>query len=291
VYLGEMRPADGSYYSRLERNQYYAREVESGKDKKAHIAKTPLHIARWAVQEYTDPGDWVLDPTIGSGTTAVEAMTQGRSAAGMELEYPHVVRANVEKVLATAKNGVKCEVGHGDARNIAPFLREVGKRYTLMVNNPPYSGDVSMPSPAKEGRGKEFRHLETRFDYDKELPNIAFLREGQEYWDTMSDIYRACLKHVEPGGHVVIGIKDMMRNRQPFLLHQMFADMLTRVLGLEYVSMVLLKHYPATLHLNTYEQRFGAKPPKYQTVTSFKVPQRMRPPPATEAEAAGQGGG
>ena len=79
----------GHGHSRLERRKYYDK-AEGGKG--GHIAKTPLHVARWAIQQYSKPGDWVLDPTIGAGTTAVEAITQGRNVAGMEIEYGEVGR-------------------------------------------------------------------------------------------------------------------------------------------------------------------------------------------------------
>lgn len=268
--IGELRPNGGTdeYYSRLERRQYYS-PVEKGKG--GHIAKTPLHIARWAIQQYTKPGDWVIDPTIGAGTTAVEAITQGRNVAGMELEFTHVVDANVEKA-CHEHSGQQAMVGHGDARNIERDLLSQmnGTEFTLLVNNPPYSGDVSMPSPKGKLRGKEHRHLETRFDYDKELPNLAFLKEGQEYWDTMRTIYSACFGRMAKGSHVVIGIKDMMRNRQPFLLHRQFCDLLTDM-GCEFVGTAFLKHYPGTLFLNTYEKFYGVKPPLYQTISVFRV--------------------
>lgn len=266
--IGELRPADGTYYSRLERRGYYAPE-EKGKG--GHIAKTPLHIARWAVQKYTKPGDWVLDPTIGSGTTAVEAATQGRSAAGMELEYGKVLEANLAKCMAGAAEGVGVTVGTGDARNIGDFLTQFKKgQFKLVVNNPPYSGDVSMPSPSKEGRGKAFRDKETQFKYDPNLPNIAFLKEGAEYWQTMEAIYRQCLDYLAKGGHFVIGIKDMMRKREPFLLHKDFCEMMVRIGGVKFVGTAFLKHWPTTLFLNTYEQFYGVKPPFYQTISVFQ---------------------
>lgn len=277
--IGELRPADGSHYSRLERNKYYD-PIERGKNadgSKAHIAKTPLHIARWAIQKYTDVGDYVIDPTIGAGTTAVEAITQGRSVAGMELEFTHVVEANARKALTMAPVGTTPEFlfGKGDARTIGEFLKSATKgrkrkpKFKLLVNNPPYSGDVSMPSPKGKLRGKENRHLETKFEYDRTLPNLAFLKEGQEYWDTMRTIYAACLEHCTDDAHVVIGVKDMMRNREPFLLHRMFCELLDDM-GLKFVGTAFLKHHPSTLFLNTYSTFYGVHPPYYQTISVFK---------------------
>lgn len=267
-FLGELRPADGSYYSRLERRKYYD---ASEKGDNGHIAKTPLHIARWAIQQYSKPGDWVLDPTIGAGTTAVEAITQGRSVAGMELEFGDVVEANIRKALEiNSRPDVK--FARGDARTIRDFLKKTmgKKKFQLVVNNPPYFGDISMPSPKGNLRGKEHRHLERRFDYDKELPNIAFLKEGQEYWDTMRDIYQACVDRLDSGGHFVIGVKDMVRNKKPFLLHKQLCELLDGIDGLAFVGTALLNHYPRTLFLNSYEQMHGSKPPFYQTINVFR---------------------
>lgn len=264
--IGELRPDDTSYYSRLERRKYYH---SSEKGKGGHIAKTPLHVARWAIQAYSKPGDWVLDPTIGAGTTAVESLTQGRNVAGMELEYGDILTNNVKKAL-DENSGVRAVVARGDARNIRTLLEGIGAKFSLVQNNPPYSGDVSMPSPSKHGRGKEFRDQETRFDYDTSLPNIAFLKEGQEYWDTMRTIYQACIDFLEPGGHFVIGVKDMVRNKQPFLLHKYYCDLMVTFPELKFEGTAFLNHYPRTLFLNSYEKMHGSKPPFYQTISVFR---------------------
>jgi hypothetical protein len=259
--IGELRPKDGGYYSRLERKEYYDK-LESGP--KGHTAKTPVHIARWAIQKYTAPGEWVLDPTIGAGTTAVEALTQGRNVAGMEVQYESILQANIQKNL---KNGVEAKVRIGDARVIGDFLREVGKRYTLLVNNPPYSGDEHQTSFIPE----DYKHQSIRFKYKDGLPNLAFLKENEEYWDAMTAIYRQCLDWLEPGGHVVLGIKDMIRNKAPFMLHQRFAEVMTQRLKLKFVGTAFLKHFPATYSMNTYPKRYpGVLIPTHQTICVFR---------------------
>jgi DNA modification methylase len=264
-YLGELRLANGNYYSRLERRQYYTKEErgESG-----HIAKSPLHIARWSVQQYTKPGQWVIDPTIGAGTTAVEALTQGRNAAGMELQYGDILEANVKKHLGSSKAMIRV----GDAREIGAFLKEKlpRQKFHLVVNNPPYSGDESMPSAAEGKRGKEFRHLETVYKYKDDLPNLAFLKEADEYWGVIAKIYGECARVLAPGGHFVIGVKDMIKNKEPFLLHKMYADVLCNTIGLKFVGTAILRHYPATLFLNSYFKMRGVHPPYYQSICVFK---------------------
>lgn len=43
-------------------------------------------LARRAVEAYSEPGDLVVDPMCGIGTTLVEASDLGRRAVGVELE-------------------------------------------------------------------------------------------------------------------------------------------------------------------------------------------------------------
>lgn len=253
--IGELRREDGSYYSRLDRRKYYSL-TERSKDR--HICPTPLHTARWAIQTYTKPGDWVLDPTIGAGSTAVESLTHGRNVSGMELQFSKVLTDNIAKHI---RPGLRAEIAEGDARNIGPFLDEIDQQFDLVVNGPPYSGD------ANAGLNR------ASFTYDSSLPNIAFLKEGAEYWRTMSTVYGACIDHLKPGGHFVITIKDMVRRKQPFLLHKLFNELMENELGMEFVGTAFLKHYPTTLFLNTYFKSFGVHPPYYQTIAVFKKPE------------------
>lgn len=251
--IGELRPASGGYYSRLERNKYYD---PSERGDGGHIAKTPLHVARWAVQAYTGVGDWVVDPTIGAGTTAVEALTQERNAAGMEIQFADVLEANVRRH-ATRDRAAILRIG--DARRIAEFFREERvPRPTLVVNNPPYSGDEGYDGKV----GKEYH-------YDRSIPNLGLLRESDEYWSAIRSIYSACAGHLLPGGRFVVAVKDMMRNKVPYMLHREYCRVLTD-LGLSLVGTAFLHHYPRTLFMNTYFDRYGVHPPYYQTISVFQ---------------------
>lgn len=274
--LGELRPNASEYYSRLERREYYATEETRREDGSGHIAKTPLHIARWAIQQFTDVGDWVLDPTIGAGTTAVEALTQGRHVAGMELEYGSVLQANIEKALRSEQaHDCQAQVAQGDARNIEAFLKtldtkKVRRTFSLVQNNPPYSGDVSAyPKRNKDGTVKE----NASYLYNPDLPNLAFLKEGAEYWETLESIYASCIDRLNVGGRFVVGVKDMVKNKKPYLLHFEIAELLEDMgadMGLEFEGTALLRHYPGTWHLNRAMKENNTAVAQYQTITVFK---------------------
>src|SRR6266508_367036 len=61
-------------------------------------------IARAAISAYTSPGDLVLDPVCGVGTTLVEAIHLGRHAVGVECEpvWADIARASLEFAAASS---------------------------------------------------------------------------------------------------------------------------------------------------------------------------------------------
>lgn len=52
----------------------------------AFAARLPPPLARWAIESFTDPGDFVLDVMCGSGTTLVEGLLTGRHARGVDID-------------------------------------------------------------------------------------------------------------------------------------------------------------------------------------------------------------
>jgi DNA modification methylase len=238
---------DGIKYSKLERRKYYS-PVEI-----THIAKTPLHLARWAIQTYSKPNDWVLDPTLGAGTTAVEALREGRNTAGVELQFFDVI---VENILINNPHKKKHVIRAGDARNLKKFFK---RKFDLVINNPPYSGDERQKGWKME-----------KATYDHSLNNLAHLKENEEYWMAIEDIFLQCAHLMRKGARFILGVKDMMRNKKLYPLHNLFGDILADFLTFE--QMVLLPHYPPTLFMNTYQKRWPEVKliPRYQTILVFK---------------------
>ncbi|MCX7671697.1 MAG: site-specific DNA-methyltransferase, partial [Anaerolineae bacterium] len=58
-----------------------------------HSAAFPVDLPKWFIKLFTQPGDLVLDPFIGSGTTAVAAMQLGRRYCGIDLNPEYVAMA------------------------------------------------------------------------------------------------------------------------------------------------------------------------------------------------------
>ena len=63
-----------------------------------HVCPLQLEVIRRCLKLYTAPGDLILDPFMGIGSTACVTVEQGRRAVGFELKesYHRMALANVE---------------------------------------------------------------------------------------------------------------------------------------------------------------------------------------------------
>lgn len=105
----------------------------------AHPAKLDLGLLLWIVGKYTKPGDIILDPMAGSGSTML-ATRYGRNVVVVELEEKFVKMAedNWSKLvfLPKLKWGLgDCRILQGDARNLTDLLVD------HCIFSPPYASE------------------------------------------------------------------------------------------------------------------------------------------------------
>jgi len=63
----------------------------------AHPTQKALEVIKWCVETFSKPGDTILDPFMGSGTTGVACALLGRKFIGIErdLEYVQIAKRRI----------------------------------------------------------------------------------------------------------------------------------------------------------------------------------------------------
>jgi len=59
-----------------------------------HCASFPIELPTWGITVYSDENDIVLDPFMGSGTTAIACINTNRNYIGFELDTGYFNLAN-----------------------------------------------------------------------------------------------------------------------------------------------------------------------------------------------------
>jgi DNA modification methylase len=96
---------------------------------RAHSAVFPVALPAWFIKLFTLPGDLVLDPFMGSGTTAVAAKSLGRDYVGIDMmeEYVREAEQRVQAIQPALADVMTYELPSEEA---SPDARQV---YTLRL--------------------------------------------------------------------------------------------------------------------------------------------------------------
>ncbi|WP_082032329.1 TRM11 family SAM-dependent methyltransferase [Nocardia vulneris] len=172
-------------------------------DGTAHPAKMLPAVAAHAITHYTCPGDLVLDPMCGTGTTLVEAVHLGRCALGVEYEnrWATVARTNLDQARAAGITS-DAAVYTGDARRLDAILPDHYRdTVDLVITSPPY-GD-SIHGRVKTGPSTKVHKYNHRYGSTLnrgQLANVGLNRLLSGFTRILS----GSAAFVRPGGHVVI---------------------------------------------------------------------------------------
>jgi hypothetical protein len=167
-------------------------------------------LATQAVVAFSEPGDVVLDPMCGIGTTLVEAAHLGRDAIGVECEprWSHIAAANLAPAREHGATGTGIVVT-ADARALPGALAPAhAGRVALMVTSPPYGPSVHGQVRTSRDRAGGVRKSD--HSYGHSAGNLAHqplpaLRAG------LTQVLAGCVPLLRPDAHVVITARPYRR--------------------------------------------------------------------------------
>ncbi len=165
-------------------------------------------IPRNLILLYTKPGDTVLDPFMGSGTTLVECRLLNRNCLGVDINPQAVMLAwsRLDFPLGGSPPYVGVRLFEGDARNLDLLEDET---VDLVATHPPYAGMI-----------RYSRH--SRVEGDLSWLGI------EEFVEAMARVAQELHRVLKPGGHVAIMVGDARRQKHliplGFRVMQVFLD-------------------------------------------------------------------
>ena len=190
-----------------------------------HPAKFPETMIRQFLTFFTKPGDLVLDPFLGTGSTLVAAKQSNRNGVGIELspEYAEISKHRIEKVgnpayppLYQTNDLSSWRIICGDSRNLLEYWNEFNiSPADFCITSPPYWSQLERNSIRQKKR-KELG-LDTRYSNDnpKDLGNLkdynTFIYEQQK-------IFGEVYKILRPKGYMVIITNNVFANGRVFPL-------------------------------------------------------------------------
>lgn len=172
-----------------------------------HPALFPQHLARRLIKIYSNEGERVLDPFMGSGSALLEAGQMGRQGVGLEISKEYIDLFN-SRVGKNEAEKFHLSAFHDDARNLLKYVSHQSVDFCL--TSPPYWNILN------EKRSADKKDLRNYGDAASDLGNIG---DYELFLDELGCIFEEVHKSLKHGKYCIVIVMDIRKKNRFFPLH------------------------------------------------------------------------
>jgi DNA modification methylase len=180
-----------------------------------HPAKFPETLAQEFIEFFTKPGQVVLDPMAGTGSTLVAALRSGRHSYGIELNPAYAdiasqVVAEERTELGEAAAGLAAEVITGNAAHIAGHVAASHiPIIDYVITSPPYWDMLRARGAETQKRRRQSPELDVFYSDDpNDLGNID---DYDTFVSRLAGIYAALQPFLRPRAYLTVIVKNVKK--------------------------------------------------------------------------------
>ena len=242
-------------------------DVSSPRSKNAlkHGATFPKKLSDRIISLYSAKNDLVLDPFLGTGTTALSALELGRKAVGFELvsEFYEIALQALQESGHNLFNAQNYCIKQGDCVELIDALENDSVALTL--TSPPYADLIHKVIDDRQNRHKKSafvvdNNATTRIysQHKQDLGNMSF----EPYMKAVETIMQKLYTKTKPNGYNAWVVKDYRdtKNKIPYVdLHSAIAQAGVKA-GFKYHDLIIwdqnerrrlvLLGYPSVFYVN-----------------------------------------
>jgi DNA modification methylase len=181
------------------------------RDVKQHPAKFPETLAQEFVEFFTKPGQFVLDPMVGTGSTLCACLRSGRHSIGIELN-PHYARMASQIVIAEQETlgeqaaELRAEVINHDASQLLDLdLPQID----YVLTSPPYWDMLHARGAATQRQRREAPDLDQTYSSDP--ADLGNIHDYDEFLGKLIAVYSQLRSVLRPKAYLTIIVKNIKK--------------------------------------------------------------------------------
>jgi len=187
-----------------------------------HPAKFPETLIDEFIRFFTKPGQIVLDPMLGTGSTLVAAHNSGRRGLGLELnpKYAEIARerlrhagAIVQASIAKRPSSIRQAVITGDALRIAGFKFPT---VDYVITSPPYWDMLRAQGAATQKSRREASELDVHYSDDPR--DLGNLHDYEAFVEALIRVYQQVYEVLKLRGYLTIIVKNVKKGGKVYPL-------------------------------------------------------------------------
>ena len=258
----------GTEWLKLTKSFLFSEKCADDKDAFKHPAPFLIKDIEKLISLFTKEKMVVLDPFMGSGTTAIAAYNLNRTSIGIDLNgnYKKMALDRFAKKGMQENKEYKYIVG-----NALKELDNIGS-VDFIITSPPYHNILKNDSKGvrKDASAKGFRNgsrlgVEYYSDSKEDLGNQDTY---EDFLDSFKQIMQKCFKHLKTGKYCSIIISDFTVLKKEVCVQADIVKLMTDI-GFEFVGTIVLLQDNKPLYPFGYPYSFKINH-MHQNVINFK---------------------
>jgi len=183
-----------------------------------HPAMFPTMMCKRLIESFSLPGNLILDPFCGSGSTLIAASELSRPSIGFELskEFVKIYNQRLDQFELFSNNQkVEAILYQENAKNLMTHVKP--ESVNLVITSPPYWNILNQKRTAD---GKDIRH------YGNIEGDLGIIDDYERFLDSLLEIYKLVYETQIPGGYFCVILMDIRKRDKFFPFH---IDTITRL--------------------------------------------------------------
>jgi DNA modification methylase len=221
-FLNKLNDLDPKTWLKFQKSWFVHNPPSRRKEVLRHPAKYPETLAQEFIEFFTQSGQTVLDPMVGTGSSLVAALRSGRNSFGIELNpaYADIASQMVAEEathLGEAAAGLTARVIPGNAERIA--------EYVLAYQIPPIDYVITSPPYWNMLRARGFetqkkRGLSSDLDvfYSNDPDDLGNIDDYQVFLQRLASIYVQLKPFLRPRAYLTIIVKNVKKGGKVYPL-------------------------------------------------------------------------
>lgn len=189
--------------------------------KKNHPATFSENDVAKLIRFFTKAGELALDPFLGSGSSAIASIMEGRHFIGIELYDEWITLA--QKRIERTKNPYKVDIDIRQGEALKCLLEIPSESIDFIVTSPPYWGILDK----KDHKAKSERinkGLPTCYGNHKE--DLSNVENYEEFLERLACHFREYCRILKPKKYTAIIVSDFRHRQEYYMFHAHVAEKL-----------------------------------------------------------------
>lgn len=179
-----------------------------------HPAMFPTQLTDRLIEIYTRPGEIVLDPFLGSGTTIISAYRLGRKSIGVELSenYVNLIKERIKnyqlKLIEPNQNNYAPKIFKDTIFHVSELIES--NSVNLVITSPPYWNILNQARTADQKRIR---------NYSNSKDDLGNIESYNDFLESLKKGFSQIYKVLKKGAHCVVVVMDIRKKSSFYPFH------------------------------------------------------------------------